>query len=433
MNEQPPIMGRLSRFLRGAPTDGTEVPAGTPTIDVQGVDLPKVDTAHGLVMPVAKSSDIAEQPIVADDQVEDADAAEANHTSQTVEAEFSQAEAGTDDAGVETAVLDAPASDAPKDVATDADPIPTPAEPMTDRADVYRLIMLHRRRDPRPSTEIMKAVGGFDNQCTSMLNKGVPPTDAALIAVAAHYGIPTAIEPTRLRDMSHYAGLDNADVIGPVPLSRKESLKRAVDAAHGTPDEQGRRVGGTLTGSKKAKKAPPAKPGPKAAPRPATVIQAAPSPAEGVDQDMASFLRTATNLADRITTAEARATAAETARDEAIARADAAERREAASAKTLAELRAVLGGVQIVADTKPAADTAANTVKKRRHEMGQNHADAVVERMRGDILMAVGTGATWEQLLSRLGRASSPYMMRARNLLVKSGMLNQRDGVYTAA
>ena len=421
MNEQSPSMGRLSRFLRGAPKEEADVATDAAEIGTPETALHEVGRIQDPVLPITQEVPEPEKPVDAREQVEGALAIETVVASTPTVADASQP--GADD-------VDTHAVTAPVDATSDADAIRIPTEPMTDRADIYRLIMAIRRRDPRSSTEIMADIGAFDNQCTSMLNRGVPPTDAALVGVAAHYGIPTSIEMRRRRDMSHYVGLAKADVIGPEPLSREEARMRAVDGAHGKIDEHGKRVGGTSYVTKAAIKAtqkamqktePPADP---------IVSVATPAIAEAVGQDMVSFLETASRLAGRITSAEARAEAAEAARDEAIARADQAERREAASARTLAELRAVLGGV-------PAAATSTEPKKPgrvgRRHELGQKHADVVVERMRGDILMAVGNGATWDQILTKLDRKASPYMMRARNLLLKTGVLIDHKGVYTPA
>jgi len=431
MNEQPPIMGRLSRFLRGAPNSDGDLTIDIGVAEIRGIVLPQDGPDEAMVEPVAKNPAGPEETALPREDFADPIAVAKPTESPLAVTDPSKENSTPGVTDIETTIGDAPAADASIETSPKNDDIRIPTEPMTDRADIYRLVMAHRRRDPRPSTEIMKAVGGFDNQCTSMLNKGLPPTDAALVAVAAHYGIPTAIEPKRLRDMSHYAGLAKADVIGPEPLSREQSLKRAVDVAHGKADEHGQRIGGTSAGPRKIKAAAQVKTPPVAKAATRVEIQSAPSAPEVVEQDMASFLETATRLAGRIMSAEARAEAAEAARDEAIARADIAERREAASAKTLAELRAVLGGAQSVVDTTPAVKTSGKVVG--RHEVGPKHTDLVVERMRGDILMVVGDGATWDEILSKLNRASSPYMMRARNLLLKAGLLIEREGVYSAA
>jgi hypothetical protein len=119
-----------------------------------------------------------------------------------------------------TSTTDTDTAYAPMRVAGE-DGVPVvPAGPIMDRRDAYRLVMAHRRRDPRTSSAIMDAAGVSRLHANPMLNHGRPGNDASLVAVAALYGVPIGFETVKGVRSEFYEGLDPDDVRGPEVLSR---------------------------------------------------------------------------------------------------------------------------------------------------------------------------------------------------------------------
>lgn len=98
-----------------------------------------------------------------------------------------------------------------------------PTTPVTDRRDLYRLVMAHRRRDPRTSSAIMDAAGAGRMYANPMLNHGRPGNDISLIAVARLYGIEPGFAAGRGVDLSSYVGMARDDVRGPEVLSASDA------------------------------------------------------------------------------------------------------------------------------------------------------------------------------------------------------------------
>lgn len=101
-----------------------------------------------------------------------------------------------------------------------------PSSPIGDRRDVYRLVMAHRRLDPRTSSEIVDAAGVGRMHANTMLNHGRPGNDLTLMAVARLYGIEPGFTAGRGVDPSHYAGMDPCEVMGPEVLSARDAGRR---------------------------------------------------------------------------------------------------------------------------------------------------------------------------------------------------------------